>query len=181
LSSLSPVAMFTLRKLNFLEPDLNSVLHLSRSRLPHETTINITKSLRVWARAISLCFVLLQTLSFSLLLPFFRGSIVLHPPKLLLAFSLLLRLTTLAHVSNTPSFHSIPIRPVSVAEPLLQVAVSKARQSTCSPNHSSVDARFRYSPRTSGSTFPPSNSGSLSHKKGQSYHRGGTYLTCTFL
>jgi hypothetical protein len=101
--------------------------------LPHETTINITKSLRVWARAISLCFVLLQTLSFSLLLPFFRGSIALHPPKLLLPLSLLFRLTTLAHVSNTPSFHSIPIRHASVAEPLLQVAVSKARQSIVLP------------------------------------------------
>jgi hypothetical protein len=113
-----------------LPPRSNSVLHLSRSRLLHETTINITKSLRVWARAISLCFVLLQTLSFSLLLLFFRSSIALHPPNPLLALSLLLCLTTPAHLSTTPSFHSIPIRPTSVAKRLLQVAVSKARQST---------------------------------------------------
>jgi hypothetical protein len=87
----------------------HSVLHLSRPWLRHETTINITKFLRVWARTISLCFVFLQTLSFSLLLPFFRGSIALHPPKLLLALSLLLRHTT-------PLFHSIPIGHASLAE-----------------------------------------------------------------
>jgi hypothetical protein len=131
----------------------NSVLHLSRSRLPHETTINITKSLRVSARAISLCFALLQTLSFPLLEHSFPGSIALHPSKPRLVLSLLLRRTTPTHLYTTPSFHSIPIGPASPATTggSLQVDVSKARRSISLHPHSFIDARFRYITRTSAS------------------------------
>ncbi len=130
--------------------------------MPHETTINITKSLRVWARAISLCFVLLQTLSFSLLLPSFHGTIALHPPKLLLALSLLLRHTTPAHIYTTPSFHSIPIGPASLAErPPSSRCIESAPQHRA-PHIISVDARFRYSTRTSG---PRASFGNLNYER----------------
>jgi hypothetical protein len=127
----------------------NFVPHPCRSPLPHDTTIDITKPLRAEARAISMRLAVLQTSSFQLLQPSFRGTLALRATQQHLLLSFVLCRTTPAHFHTAPPCHSIPIATASpaTAAGFLQVAVSKARISTvlaCA----SPSARFRYSTKT---------------------------------
>src|SRR6266849_6287679 len=115
-----------------LLPRSNSALHLSSSRLPHDTTSHLTKPLHASARAVSLCLAVLQTRFFQLLQPLFPASLALYTAQRHLALSSVLRHTTPAQLDTTPSPHSISIEPASAptAGGSLQVAVSKARQNS---------------------------------------------------
>jgi len=111
--------------------------------------------LRVAARAISLCLALLQTCSFQLLQSLFPGRLAFRPTQEHPPLSSVPRGNSSTHPDTTPPSHSIPIGPASAAPTagFLQVAVSKARRSSLPAHHSSVEARFRYSTRTSGDCF----------------------------
>jgi hypothetical protein len=153
LSGFAPSALGRWRSSSGLRlPKSHSALHLSRSQLPHETAIHITKSLRVPARAISLCFAVLHIWPFPLLQSLFPGGLALHPTQEHPPMSAAPQGNSPTHLDNIPTSHSIPIGPASAAttDDFLQVAVSKARRSTLPSHHPAVDARFRYSTRTSG-------------------------------
>ena len=133
-----------------LPPKSHSALHLFRSQLPHETTIHITKSLPVPARAISLCFAVLHIWPFPLFQSLFPRGLAFHPTQERPPLSAAPQGNIPTQLDTTPPSDSIPIGPASAAitDGFLQVAVSKARPSTLPSHHPSVDARFRYSTRT---------------------------------
>src|ERR1017187_5838847 len=100
---------------DLLLPRSSFVLHLSPSRWPHETTINITQSLRVSARAISVCVAVLQTSTSRLLQPSFHGRLPLYPTQRHRALPSALNRTPSAPPNTTAPLHSIPIAPASAA------------------------------------------------------------------
>src|SRR5258708_1046852 len=107
----------------------NSVLHLSWSLLPHESTLYSTKPLRVPARSVSLRLVLLQISSFHFLQLSLRKNSAptsLFPPSLPAA---LLSHTVPANLGTAPSHNSICIGPASAAITggFLLTALSNAR------------------------------------------------------
>ena len=117
-------------------PRFSFVLHLSRSRWPHETTINITQSLRVSARAISLCLAVLQTSTFRLLQPWLHGRLTLYPTQRHRALPSALCRTAPAHLDTTAPLHSIPIAPASAARAASFKSLYRKRaNSPCSCDH----------------------------------------------
>ena len=90
-------------------PRCNFVLHLW-SRLAHERTLRITKTLRASTRLVALCFVAEQ-ISFSCFTKLFvRDYFALLPAPTHALLSSTLRCTASTHLNAAPSLHSIPIR-----------------------------------------------------------------------
>ena len=93
----------------------NSVLHLPRRQSPHDTTVNITQSVRVAARAISLCLAVLQTWSSQLRQSLFPGRLALGPTQEHPPLSSAPRNNSPTRLHTACPSYSIPIGPASAA------------------------------------------------------------------
>ena len=122
----------------------SSVLHLFRSALPHENTIDITNVLGVSAPA-ALLHLLGQQISPSRFSRSSKVSKLASPTTVPLPISsAVLRRADPAHLRTAPPIHSIPIGPASAATTrgFVQTALSQARRSITLAD-ASLNARLR--------------------------------------
>ena len=126
-----------------LPPKSNSALHLFRSRLPHETTIDSTSVSGVWAPTV-LLRLLAQQISASRSSPSCTLRKLASPTTVPLSMPpVVRRCADPTRLHSAPPLHAIPIGPRPPPGGFVQTALSKARPSTLPPLQPCRKARFR--------------------------------------